>query len=354
LMQELTALTPTTQEMYGSSIALSGTNLLVGAFWGDSHTGIAYSWVWGGTNWVRHQTIGMQGHYPYVTHFGTSIALDGITAVVGGTLSDAYTPTYSVVDEAGAAYVFTYTGALVTGLCTDAVTGVPLPGVEVGAYYPDGFGDPELEQYVTTGADGRYWLAVDPGTYSIGYMGPSSDYEPGWYDHALWPDTDEITLDPGDIVGMDFAVMPKTKVYRFYNFTNGTHFFTASASERDHVIVTWPHIFRYEGVAYLTSPSHDLTPLFRFYNVKSKSHFYTADVAERDDVIRRLSAVYNYDGPAYPVSRSKTNGQMAVWRFYNLKNGSHFYTADETEMMNVRNTLGYLYQYEGPAFWVTQ
>ena len=58
-----------------------------------------------------------------------------------------------------------------------------------------------------------------------------------------------------------------------------------------------------------------------------------------------------------PLPRNSIGSPAAVkpvYRFYNLKNGSHFYTADSSEMLNVCNTLSSIYQYEGPAFWITQ
>lgn len=209
-----------------------------------------------------------------------------------------------------------------------------------------------------TGADGRYTLMLDSGDYYLGTMGPSESYQPGWYKNmGTWPQA-TVCQFAAEAIGTSYTInlviRPKTPVYRFYNFTNGTHFFTDSPAERDHVMATWPNIYRYEGVAYLTSSLTDLQPLYRFYNVVSKSHFYTASATERDDVIARLGRIYSYDGPTYAVSTGPGPTTTPVYRFYNLKNGSHFYTADVGEMLNVRNTLGYLYQYEGPAFWITQ
>jgi len=237
----------------------------------------------------------------------------------------------------------------------DAASGLPLAGVQDSAYYPDASGDPVLDQSTTTDADGRYALTLDSGDYYLGTAGPSALYQLGWYKNmGTWSEATACTVVAGQTHTINLVIRPKAPVYRFYNFTNGTHFFTDSSAERDHVMATWPHIYRYEGVAYLTSPMTDLQPLFRFYNVVSKSHFYTADAAERDDVIRRLGTIYNYDGPTYAVSTGPGSTKSPVYRFYNLKNGSHFYTADEAEMMSVRNTLGYIYQYEGPAFYIGQ
>ena len=187
-------------------------------------------------------------------------------------------------------------------------------------------------------------------------MGPSAGYQPGWYQNmGTWAQARVCQFNQtGTPYTINLVIRPKTPVYRFYNFTNGTHFFTDSVAERDHVIATWPNIYRYEGVAYFTSSLTDLQPLYRFYNVVSKSHFYTASSAERDEVIARLGHIYSYDGPTYAVSTGPGAATSPVYRFYNLKNGSHFYTADAGEMLNVCNTLSNIYQYEGPAFWITQ
>ena len=145
-----------------------------------------------------------------------------------------------------------------------------------------------------------------------------------------------------------------TPVYRFFNFTNNTHFFTSSLAERDLVMATWGHIYKYEGVAYAINPANNAQALFRFYNVRSRSHFYTADPVERDRVITTLGYIYTYDGPTYAVNAAPVANSAPVYRFYNVRNGSHFYTADDAECNQVIATLGYLYRYEGPAFWIGQ
>jgi len=43
-----------------------------------------------------------------------------------------------------------------------------------------------------------------------------------------------------------------------------------------------------------------------------------------------------------------------VYRFFNVRNGSHFYTADEAERNHVAATLGSVYRFEGPVFWLGQ
>ena len=143
-------------------------------------------------------------------------------------------------------------------------------------------------------------------------------------------------------------------VYRFYNRTNGTHFFTDSLSERDMVIATWPDVFTYEGVAYTTNPVNNTQPLYRFYNRVSGSHFYTASAEEAGTILARWSTVFSLDGRTYAVNPGPVADSIPVYRFYNVRNGSHFYTASEDERNTVIARWPDTYSYEGPAFWLGQ
>lgn len=141
-------------------------------------------------------------------------------------------------------------------------------------------------------------------------------------------------------------------VYRFYNLKNGTHFFTPSSEERDMVIATWPGIFQYEGVAYSTETTPGTEPLYRFYNTKSASHFYTASAEEAESVRATLSGVLTYEGRTYAVSPAPIDGWDPVFRFYNVKTGSHFYTASAQERDVVLAKLASTYQLDGIAYYV--
>lgn len=142
-------------------------------------------------------------------------------------------------------------------------------------------------------------------------------------------------------------------VYRFYNKRIGSHFYTASIAERDSVIAHLSSTYNYEGVAYqvnAASPSN-MQPLYRFYNKRTGSHFYTASPTERDNVIATLSSTYNFEGTAYQVSAYPWYSQP-VYRFFNKKNGTHFYTVSAAEKTNVQNTLSATYRYEGVGFYL--
>jgi hypothetical protein len=143
------------------------------------------------------------------------------------------------------------------------------------------------------------------------------------------------------------------QVFRFYRPSTGTHFYTADPAERDNVIATMGGQYSYEGPAYSVnsaSPSN-MHPLYRFFNLRTGTHFYTADEGEKNNVINTLGYLYHFDGVAYSVS-SFDGFSHPVFRFYNKIAGVHFYTADVAERDNVINTMGWKYSYEGPAYYL--
>ena len=164
------------------------------------------------------------------------------------------------------------------------------------------------------------------------------------------PDTTAPQTTPDAVVTP--ASTPKP-TYRFYNRRTGSHFYTASAAERDSVIARYPDVFTFEGVAYwldTSSPDMD-TPLYRFYNRRTGSHFYTASAAERDSVIARYPDVFTFEGVAYNVA-TEAAGNTPVYRFYNVRNGTHFYTASAAEKSYVIATYSSTYRYEGVAYYL--
>lgn len=148
-----------------------------------------------------------------------------------------------------------------------------------------------------------------------------------------------------------FVAVPNA-VYRFYNLSNGTHFYTPSADEALTVMARWSNVYQYEGISYFADPAKNTQPLYRFYNNRTGSHFYTASLDEANTVIARWSSIYAFEGQTYSVCPTPVAGGAAIYRFYNLKNGSHFYTASAEEANTVIARWSSTYQWEGPAFWV--
>lgn len=145
---------------------------------------------------------------------------------------------------------------------------------------------------------------------------------------------------------------PLVSVHRFYNIRTGTHFYTPSPDEASTVMANYGSVFRYEGIAYYTRASRNTQPLYRFYNRRNGSHFYTASPGERDQVIALYSNVFTYEGETYKVTPAAGPGKTPVYRFYNVLNGSHFFTASADEAAVVIARWSNVYRLEGPAFYL--
>lgn len=143
----------------------------------------------------------------------------------------------------------------------------------------------------------------------------------------------------------------RSPVYRFYNTVTGTHFYTASAAERDHVSATYLQ-FNYEGIAFYNygSSVSGTSPVFRFYNNRTATHFYTISSSERDKV---LSAYpwFLYEGVSWYASTASSTGSTPLYRFYNNLTGTHFYTVNLTERDSVIKNYPQ-FSYEGIGYYV--
>jgi len=103
----------------------------------------------------------------------------------------------------------------------------------------------------------------------------------------------------------------------------------------------------------VTIPVTPPTPVFRFYNARTGSHFYTVSETERDLVLNKHLSEYLFDGIAYTIDTLNPANSAPLYRFYNKLNGTHFYTASAAEKSRVISTLGDTYSYDGPAYNVS-
>jgi hypothetical protein len=105
---ELTASDLAAGDWFGASVAISGDTAVVGALFksvgGQGSAGAAYVFTRSGTSWSQ-QTKLSDPDATYEDDFGTSVALDGNTALIG-----APGATVGAVGDAGAAYVYARSG----------------------------------------------------------------------------------------------------------------------------------------------------------------------------------------------------------------------------------------------------
>jgi len=129
-------------------------------------------------------------------------------------------------------------------------------------------------------------------------------------------------------------------MYRMYNPNSGEHFYTAVASERDHLKqVGWT----YEGVAW-EAPVKSEHPVYRLYNPNGGDHHYTMSEEERDGLI---VLGWRYEGIGW---YSDDDESVPLYRLYNpnADTGSHHYTMSAEERDGLTK-LGW--QFEGIGWY---
>lgn len=140
-------------------------------------------------------------------------------------------------------------------------------------------------------------------------------------------------------------------IYRFFNTYNSSHFYTASASERDNIIQNLPQ-YQFEGNGFGSNATEENggTAVFRFYNTLTGTHFFTASADERQNIASTLPQFID-EGVAYYAYTESNNSNIELYRFYNTSNGTHFYTTSGEERDNIIQTIGH-YIFEGTAYYV--
>ena len=90
--------------------------------------------------------------------------------------------------------------------------------------------------------------------------------------------------------------------------------------------------FAYEGAAYYAypTPRADDLPVYRFYNTRTGTHFYTQSEAEKNFVLATYP-VFAFEGPAYYAPPVAGAGRAPLFRFFNTNTGAHFFTTNVAE-----------------------
>ena len=142
--------------------------------------------------------------------------------------------------------------------------------------------------------------------------------------------------------GTFVALSPQTiGVYRFFDTTYGTHFYTADANEAQTVAATrsdlvpeGPGGIGLQAVA-VSSSDPNAAPVYRFFDTVFGTHFFTASATERDSIIAsRPDLTYEPSSTFYEHTQQEP-GDIAVYRFFDNVHGTHFYTDDAAERASI-------------------
>ncbi len=140
-------------------------------------------------------------------------------------------------------------------------------------------------------------------------------------------------------------------VYRFFDSTTGTQFLTASTAERDGVLATRPDL-TFEGVGLGgIAPGADpsAVPVFRFFDTTTGTHFFTSSQSEETSLVINRPDLVLEQTTFYEHATAQA-GDVPVYRFFNMNDGTHFYTSSGTERSTITATRPDM-AYEGVAFY---
>ena len=138
------------------------------------------------------------------------------------------------------------------------------------------------------------------------------------------------------------ALTPKTiGVYRFFDTTLGTHFYTSDAGEAAAVLAARPDLtpegpggIGLQAVAVSASDPNAVA-VYRFFDTIHGTHFFTASATERDGLIAgRADLTYEPSSSFYEHGTPQT-GDIPVYRFFDNVYGTHFYTDNEAERAGI-------------------
>ena len=135
------------------------------------------------------------------------------------------------------------------------------------------------------------------------------------------------------IVGHRFTV-PYMAVYHFLAPSIKAHFFTISGEEKKRVIDNSSNYWTYQGIAFnawKTKSNSRLVPVYRFWS--GRSYFYTTNETEVAKILTMWPDFWKPEGIAfyaYPEGM-EPEGCRAVYRFWNAKTATHYFTIDEAE-----------------------
>ncbi|MCF7837803.1 MAG: choice-of-anchor D domain-containing protein [Candidatus Marinimicrobia bacterium] len=187
----------------------------------------------------------------------------------------------------------------------------------------------------------RRSFPVPAGTHTLQWQydkdsSVTSGSDCGWVDQVRWqPDGGEGA------------------VYRFWSPVQGAHFFTISVAERDYIMTTWPDTWTYEGPAWYAyaTPTVGATPVYRFWSPVYGTHFFTITKTERDHIIAAWPDIWSYEGIAWYAHPVPAPGTAPIYRFWSPVYGAHFFTISEAEKDMIVAAWPAIWTYEGIAYY---
>jgi hypothetical protein len=144
----------------------------------------------------------------------------------------------------------------------------------------------------------------------------------------------------------------KLGIYRFFDSSTGTQFLTGSVAEAETTIATRPDM-TYEGLAMAgispTNNDPNAVPVYRFFDTTNGTHFFTASQSEAETIAATRPDMVA-EQSTFSEHLTQQPGDLPVYRFFDTANGTHFFTTSASEQATIAATRPDM-TYEGIAFY---
>ncbi len=140
-------------------------------------------------------------------------------------------------------------------------------------------------------------------------------------------------------------VVGASSFYEFYNLKDGSHFYTASEQEKAKLETNYSEVWKYEQIAgYIFSEKKiNTVPLYRFYNLKNGDHFYTLSEEEKAKLEKDYPSIWQYEGIAGYIFKEEQNNSISLYRYYNLYSSFHFYTLNPLDLDRLEKDCSFVW-----------
>lgn len=243
---------------------------------------------------------------------------DGVPTLA---LNDGGTATYDPINSTPTKLVFTHQVQPGQNAADLAVTGVATNGATIA-------------DLAGNGVDLSGLVGNPPGILQVNGSTPTPA-----------TGTTPIIVSGGSAAGTATAAATATLgVYRFFDTNTGTHFFTADGNEKDGLKNSASRGYRPDlvqetnGFGAIDPNSTDTSKVqvYRFFDTAHGTHFFTASQTEADTLRNSNSVGYRPDlifeaSSSFYEHATQQSGDTAVYRFFDSKFGTHFYTGDQKE-----------------------
>jgi len=210
--------------------------------------------------------------------------------------------------------------------------------------------------YVATGAGSGTLQIYDGGSAPVAALQFSGVYAASNFSLSESGSSLVITTNVTNASTGSTAALTSSGIYRFFDTSDGTHFYAASVTERDSVLVDRPDLVEESnGFGAETVASGATESVYRFFDTVHGTHFYTASAAERDQVIATRSDLTYEPFVTFLEHATPQAGDVAVYRMFSTADGTHFYTGSGAELSALTTPGGTGYRVdlvlEGVSFY---